>query len=154
MKENLSLKSKVKLGRYKSRSSLVFSPFFQATNDGRDISAKRLKCDFSQPPDPSNKFKPIEWRPLIVDKTKVEKTILERLEKRLKRTFPTVLEENILKINDDVINKLLDNIIPSAGGKLFNFIMAEQMEFYKQIGEEMVEAEKEEEETTDFDGAE
>ena len=89
-------------------------------------------------------------------KQKWKKTILEKLDERLEKQLKkSVLEENILKINEDVIDKLLDNIISSAGGKLFNFIMAEQIEFYKEIGEEMkqaVEKEGEREETADFDG--
>ena len=104
-------------------------------------------------PDPLHKYESIRrWKPLIVDESKLEEVILKNfdsgMEEKLKDTFLKLLEENIFKISDDVLEKWMDKILENVGAKIFAYVLEEQMKFWQDIqervDEEEVEMEKDE----------
>ena len=112
------------------------------------IESEKLKSeDFNcfDAPDPLHKYKNIKWNPLIVDEEKLEETVTKNLEgaleKRLKKIFLMQLEEYILKISDDVLEKWVDKILEVAGMKFFHFVMEENMAFWTEVQERVAEEE-------------
>ena len=51
----------------------------------------------------------------------------------MKEVFPALFEKNFLNMPDEWIDRMVDKLIASSSVKLFNFIMAEQIEFYQEI---------------------
>ena len=94
-------------------------------------------------PDPLHKYKDVKWNPLIVDGEKLEETVTKNLEnaleKRLRKIFLMQLEEYILKISDDVLEKWIDKILEVAGMKFFHFVMEENMTFWTEVQERVAE---------------
>ena len=106
------------------------------------IDSKKLKSEDFTPfdaPDPLHKYGPVKWNPLIVDERKLDETVTRNLEnvleKRLRKIFLMQLEEYILKLSDDVLERWVDKVLETAGSKIFKYVMEENMAFWTEVQE-------------------